>query len=132
VTEKEVSEVLKDIQNGKAPGLNGFNVDFIKACWNIVKQDILRVVENSKLNKTILKVLNTSFISLIPKQDNAQTTERFRPISLCNVVYKIISPVTKIILCSNVLMSASAFVIRGLSSLQSMFLQVLHLPELLV
>lgn len=40
-----------------------------------------------------MKALNTSFISLIPKQDNAQTLERYRPIALCNVVYKIISKV---------------------------------------
>ena len=45
------------------------------------------------MNKTILKVLNTSFISLIPKQEDAQIPNRFRPIALCNVVYKIISKV---------------------------------------
>ena len=67
IEEEEVSEVLKDMQNGKAPGPDGFNVDFFKACWNIVKQDILNVVENFKGSKTILKVINTSFISLIPK-----------------------------------------------------------------
>jgi len=32
VTEEEVSEVIKEMQNGKAPGPNGFNVDFFKAC----------------------------------------------------------------------------------------------------
>eukprot|EP00253_Pinus_taeda_P004501 PITA_04501 len=93
VTEKEVSEVLKEMLYGKAPVPDGFNVDFFKDCWNIVKQHILNVVEDSRLNKTILKVLNTSFISLIPKQDNAQTQKRYRPIALCNVVYKIISKV---------------------------------------
>ena len=41
----------------------------------------------------MLKALNTSFISPIPKQDLAQTLDRFRPIALCNVVYKIISKV---------------------------------------
>ena len=81
------------MQNGKAPGPDGFNVDFFKACWNIVKQDILNVVEDSKMNRTILKVLNTSFISLIPKQDIAKTPDKFRPIAFCNVVYKIISKV---------------------------------------
>jgi len=50
-------------------------------------------VEDSRLNRTILKVLNTSFISLIPKQDIAQTPDKYRPIALCNVVYKIISKV---------------------------------------
>lgn len=93
VTEEELSEVPKDMQNGKAAGPNGFNVDFFKSCWNIVKQDILNVVEDSKRKKTILKSLNTSFISLIPKEHSAQTIDKYRPIALCNVVYKIISKV---------------------------------------
>jgi len=32
VTEGELSDVLKDMQNGKAPSPDGFNVDFLKAC----------------------------------------------------------------------------------------------------
>lgn len=95
VTKEEVSEVLNNMQNGKAPGPDGFNVDFFKSGWNIVKQDIMNVVEDSRMNRTILKVLNTSFISLIPKQDNAQTPDMYRPIALCNVVYKIISKVVE-------------------------------------
>jgi len=67
VNKEEVSEVIEDMQNGKAPGRDGFNVDYFKACWNFVKQDILNVVEDSRRNETILKALNTSFISLIPK-----------------------------------------------------------------
>lgn len=82
LTEEGVSEVIKEMQNAKEPVPDGFNVDLFKACWNIVKQDILNIVEDSRLNRTILKVLNTFFISLIPKQDNAQTLERFRPIAL--------------------------------------------------
>lgn len=93
ISKEEVWNFLKEMQNGKALGPNGFNVDFFKACWNIVKQDILNVVEDSRLNITILKVLNTSFISFIPKQDIAQTLDKFRPIFLCNLVYKIISKV---------------------------------------
>lgn len=37
VTEEEIEEAVKEIQNGKAPGSDGFNVDFFKACWRIVK-----------------------------------------------------------------------------------------------
>jgi len=51
------------------------------------------VVEDSRENRTALKALNTSFISLIPKQDNSMTPDRFRPITLCNVAYKIISKI---------------------------------------
>eukprot|EP00253_Pinus_taeda_P022660 PITA_22660 len=42
--EEEVSGVLNEMQNGKVPGPDGFNVDFFKACWNIVKQDILQII----------------------------------------------------------------------------------------
>eukprot|EP00253_Pinus_taeda_P010393 PITA_10393 len=93
ITKEEVSEVIKYMQNGKAPGPDGFNVDFLKACSNIVKQNILNVAEDSKRSRTILKALNTSFISLIPKQDSALTPDKFRPIALSNVVYKIMSKI---------------------------------------
>lgn len=77
VNEEEVNGVIKEMQKGKVLGLDGFNVDFFKACWGIVKHGIIDVVEDSRKNKTILKALNTSFISLIPKQDNAMTPDRF-------------------------------------------------------
>jgi len=93
VIEEEISEVIKDMHNCKAPGPDGFNVNFFKACWNIVKQDILNVVEGYRISRTILKSLNTSFISLITKQDSALTAGKFGPIALGNVVYKIISKV---------------------------------------
>eukprot|EP00253_Pinus_taeda_P035429 PITA_35429 len=93
VSEEEVSEVIKEMQNGKAQGPDGFNVDFFKACLDIVKQDILEVVEDSRQHKKVLKALNTTFIALIPKKENVVTSDVFRPITLSNVVYKIISKV---------------------------------------
>eukprot|EP00253_Pinus_taeda_P033628 PITA_33628 len=93
VTKEEVSEIIKDMLSGKAPAPYGFNLDFLKACLNIVKQVILNVVEDSRKNRTILRALNASFISLIPKHDSTFTADKFRAISLCSMVYKIISKV---------------------------------------
>jgi len=93
VMEEEVNEVIKEMHNGKAPCPDGFNVDFFKTCWEIVKYHILDVVEDSRKSRTILRAINESFIALIPKQEKSMTPERFRPIVLCNVVYKIISKV---------------------------------------
>ena len=50
-------------------------------------------MEDSRANKTILKALNTSFIALIPKQEIAQTPDKYRPIALCNVIYKLLTEV---------------------------------------
>jgi len=51
------------------------------------------VVEDSQCSSSILKSLNSTFLALIPKEAEANTPAKFRPIALCNVVYKIISKV---------------------------------------
>jgi len=67
VFEEEVSEVINEMQNGKALSPNGFNVDFFKSCWKTIKRDILDVMEDFRRSKMVLKALNASIIALIPK-----------------------------------------------------------------
>jgi hypothetical protein len=50
-------------------------------------------VEDSRRSASILKALNATLITLIPKGNEAKTLDCYRPIALCNVVYKIISNV---------------------------------------
>jgi len=78
-----VEEVVKDMPNGKAPRPNGFTI----------KIEVWEVVEDSRRSSSILKSLNSTFLALISKEEEANTPLKFRPISLCNVLYKIISKV---------------------------------------
>ena len=50
-------------------------------------------MENSRRSASILKALNATLITLIPKKNEAKTPNHYRPIALCNVVYTIISKV---------------------------------------
>eukprot|EP00253_Pinus_taeda_P035656 PITA_35656 len=93
ITMEEVEEAVRSMPNDKAPGPDGFTINFYKACWEIVKNDIWEIVEDSRRSKTLLKSLNSTFIALVPKVEEANTPEKFRPIALCNVIYKIISKV---------------------------------------
>lgn len=54
---------------------------------------MLRLVEESKQVGHIHLPLNTTFISLILKIYNPSSFEEFRPVSLCNCLYKIISKI---------------------------------------
>jgi hypothetical protein len=79
--------------NGKSPGPDRFTLEFFKTYSEIFKHDIYRVVEYYRRSSSILQALNSTFITLIPKEKVAKTLDRYIPIALCNVVYKIISKV---------------------------------------
>ena len=53
--------------------------------------DVSRVVLSCLNSTSILRSINHTFITLIPKVQNPKRVSDFRPISLCNVIYKIIS-----------------------------------------
>jgi hypothetical protein len=93
IATEEVDQALQEMPSGKAPGPDGFTVEFFKAYWEIIKHDVYKVVEDSRRSASILKALNATMITLIPKGNEANTPDRYRPIALCNVIYKIISKV---------------------------------------
>lgn len=77
----------------KAPGLDGFNMRFFQHQWNLVKNDIVAMVQQLFRTRFLLKEMNATFLALIPKVDNPQIPTEFKPISLYNSTYKIISKI---------------------------------------
>ena len=64
---------------------------FIKKYWDLLGDDLVtEVLEAINLAK-IPEGWNDTMIVLIPKVNNPTLVSQFRPISLCNVVYKVIS-----------------------------------------
>ena len=90
-TPDEIKATLFQMQDLKAPGPDGFPVLFYKEYWHIVGESVTQAVTSFFEVGRLPKEVNSSLIVLIPKIPNPSSVNSFRPISLCNVVYKIIS-----------------------------------------
>jgi hypothetical protein len=96
VSEKELKLVLNLFKREKSPGPDGWTVEFYLHFFDLIKDDLLNVVEDVRISGRLAGSLNSTFLALIPKINNPQNFGDFRPISLCNLVYKIISKVLAI------------------------------------
>lgn len=112
-SKEEVVQTLKSIGNLKAPGPDGSPALFYKEYWEIVGD---RIVEEILLLRggQMPDRWNDTTIVLIPKVKRPENIKDLRPISLCNVLYKLVSKVIsnrlKSILPEVVSASQSAFV----------------------
>uniref|UniRef100_A0A803P3L4 Reverse transcriptase domain-containing protein n=1 Tax=Cannabis sativa TaxID=3483 RepID=A0A803P3L4_CANSA len=82
-------EMLQEL----APGPDGMPGCFYRKYWNVVGEEVISMVQSFFSEGFLDKQMNYTFICLIPKEENASTVDKFRPISLCNFAYKIISKI---------------------------------------
>ena len=92
-TREEVKKALFSMGPTKAPSLNGFHALFFQKNWELVGSDMTAVCLGVLNGGQSVRVLNVTHVVLIPKIKNPKRVADFRPISLCNVTYKIITKV---------------------------------------
>lgn len=72
----------------KAPGPDGFGSFFYKDAWNIIGEEIVAAVLDPLQSRIVLKELNNTSITLIPKTRYPSNVIEYRPIACCNTLYK--------------------------------------------
>ncbi|XP_050241121.1 uncharacterized protein LOC126690018 [Quercus robur] len=92
-TVEEVERAIKEMAPLKAPGPDGMPPLFYQTYWTEVGMDVSQAVLSCLNSGSLLKSINHTFITLVPKVQNLERVMDFRPISLCNVIYKIVSKV---------------------------------------
>ncbi|GAU27776.1 hypothetical protein TSUD_215870 [Trifolium subterraneum] len=89
--EDEVKDIICNCDGNKSPGPDGFNLNFFKACWSIVRSDVMAYLHEFHENSILPKAITASFLTLVPKKDHPQTLFDYRPICLIGSLYKILS-----------------------------------------
>uniref|UniRef100_A0A453D719 Reverse transcriptase domain-containing protein n=1 Tax=Aegilops tauschii subsp. strangulata TaxID=200361 RepID=A0A453D719_AEGTS len=84
-------KILKDMKLKASPGPDGFNVEFYLATWDWIGEEVTQLVTNFYQTATLPSHINNTNIALIPKKLVPLLPTDYRPISLCNVIYKIIA-----------------------------------------
>ena len=89
----EVEAALKSLEPLSTPDPNDMPPTFFQTYWSIVGDDVSSTVLNRLNNCSLPTTINHTFITLIPKVKSSEKISEFRPISLCNVIYKLVSKV---------------------------------------
>jgi hypothetical protein len=93
VTKKEIKDTMFSINGSKAPGPDGFPASFFYKAFPVVDSDVIQAIKSFFRSVKLLREVNATIISLVPKKNNPSEMGDFRLISCCNVVYKCIMKV---------------------------------------
>ena len=88
-TPEEVEVALFQMGPNKAPGEDGFTAGFFQKHWALMKENVTVAVLGFLNGGELPEQINRTVLVLIPKVANPQELTQFRPISLCNVLYKL-------------------------------------------
>ena len=92
-SEEEIKAAFWSLKAFKAPRPDGLHAGFFHRFWLIVGNSVVDVVKKVFTERVVPKYLNRTLITLIPKIQSLETLNNYRPISLCNIVYKIITKI---------------------------------------
>jgi hypothetical protein len=91
--EGEILEIVKAINSDKASGLDSYSMAFFQASWDVLKEDIMKVLHGFHARGKFEMSLNAMFIALILKISRNVDLKNFLLISLVSDIYKIIAEV---------------------------------------
>jgi hypothetical protein len=90
-TKLKIWEVLKHFEKNKSPSPDGWTVEFFTHFFDLLGDDLLELVEDSRIIGKVQSSLNSMFLALIPKENKLVMFGDYKPITLCNLCYKLIA-----------------------------------------
>ena len=87
---EEFTGSVTQMFSDKAPGPDGLNPGFYQHFWNLLGLEVFQTATGWLENLSFPSNLNDTLLCLIPKCTDPQSMKDLRPISLCNVIYKLL------------------------------------------
>lgn len=88
---EELKKALQSMALGKTPGIDGLQVEFFKAFWSVVGEDLLEVFNDSFTNGHLPLSCRRAVLTLLPKKGDLTEIKCWRPVSVLCSDYKILS-----------------------------------------
>ncbi|CAA7042518.1 unnamed protein product [Microthlaspi erraticum] len=89
--EEEIVAAVRNMGSYKAPGPDGYQPVFYQRCWDEVGESVKRFALEFFRTGRLPQDTNDALVVLIPKVSSPEKLQQLRPISLCNVLFKIIT-----------------------------------------
>lgn len=88
---EEIKAALFNMEPLNAPGPDGFHACFYQQAWSVIGNYVFKQFSSFMDSGTLEEGMNDTLITLVPKNNCPTNASHFHPISLCNVIYKIIT-----------------------------------------
>lgn len=90
-TANEITAALKQMHPQKAPSPDSMPLIFFQKHWDLAGSSVTKALLGAFNSGQFPHALNHTHIVLIPVKKHLEKEAGYRPISLCNVMYKLIS-----------------------------------------
>ena len=93
INEKEIEVAIDSLNSDAAPGSDGLTSEFYKIFKKLILTDLLEVFNNIILKGKMPKTMREAIVKLLYKKNDHKNIKNWRPISLLNTDYKILSKI---------------------------------------
>lgn len=84
---------IRGLASNKASGPDGIPNEFLKMYWPNLKVHIMAIVQGFHNNTIRLAEVNKANVVMVPKKDSPETVNDYRPISVINIIPKLLSKI---------------------------------------
>ena len=93
ITTKEIEKAIKEMKEGKSPGEDGLTKEFYEHFFDILREELCELYNNMVLSRKQPESQKNAIVKLLFKKGDHRKLKNWRPISLLNVDYKILSKI---------------------------------------